>query len=371
MSKNIKVAFLFGAGAEQGFGLPSGKSFSNLTLPLDKSEWHESILEALKIKFSNYEVLERYVKWLPKYRRDIITKREIKKWEDKNDNNISFGVLERLFHTVINPCKYGENKFWKVFNFYWFAYFTVLDPLVSRCTRFESFMEHNRNTDSYSLILDNLECFTKALYEEPWSYTFKEHLYYNQDYFNETNKYRVAGILTTNYTPLVNITGISNNKISYLNGRMNQFEYPYELVIKDFTKDSREFSDFYFPFVMAQSALKPIIAPQQIKEYRLASDILNESDVLVIIGYNINEDDNHINSFIVDFLRHCSLNKVIFCEYSPLKRSYNKNSCHLEICKRLRLANYDEQIDVVRNEGDPAKLFTVISEKLAGGTDIL
>lgn len=124
-----KIAFLFGAGAESDFSLPAGDRFSKLTIPEDKWEWHESILEALKIKFDNEEVRERYVTWLPKYRKDIITKKEIKKRQKEYNNN--YGILERIFHTIINPYKYGENKFWKVFNFYWFAYFSVLEPLIS------------------------------------------------------------------------------------------------------------------------------------------------------------------------------------------------------------------------------------------------
>lgn len=219
------------------------------------------------------------------------------------------------------------------------------------------------DSNSYCLILDNLEYYTKAIFEEPWSDTLKKHFYYNQKYYSENEFYEVTGILTTNYTPLVNITEIFNSKIAYLNGKINQFEYPYELTIKDFTKDERGKSDFYFPFVMAQSALKPIIAPQQIKEYSLASRILRSSNALVIIGYNINEDDNHVNSFIVDFLRRDPINnRVIFCKYTRAKETYDEAKCHKDICGRLRIAKNNEQLNVVENEGDASKLFFRISE---------
>lgn len=360
MIKKKRVAFLFGAGAESNFGLPSGDCFFNLTLPEDKLAWHESILEALKEKFDNDSVLERYPDWLTKYRKEIVTKKEIKKNKDN-----SYGILERLFHTIINPKEYGKNKFWKVFNFYWFAYFAILEPLVYRCGEDKTHLKLNQDSNIYALILDNLEDFTNKIYKERWNYTFEDHFYYNNEYYSDNSLYEVTGILTTNYTPLVYITEICKSKIAYLNGRLNQFEYPNELVIKDFTEYERDVSDFYFPFVMAQSALKPIIAPQQIKEYNLASYILEMSDVLVIIGYNINEDDNHVNSYIVDFLRRNSLNKVIYCKYAPSEVAYNEKDCHSEICKRLRLAKYDEQIQLVKNGGDPADLFSAIIKTIS------
>lgn len=360
----IKATFLFGAGVEKDFGLPSGADFVDKTLPQYKKDYHESILHSLRCYFKNEYVQTKYANWLSGYRRDIVTKEEIQKRIAKHSN--THGILERLFHTIINPVKYGENRFWKVFNFYWFAYFAITEVLQLKLVKYKkAWLSSSQNENIYDGILHNLERFTRCIYKEPWGDTLDDHFYYTKKYYENNEVYTVKGMLTTNYTPLVTITGIPVCKIAFLNGKLNQFEYPYELIIKDFTKHSRESGDFYFPFIMAQSALKPIVHPEQIFAYQVAVNVLSESGVLIIIGYNINEDDNHINAIIIDFIRNNDKNKVLFCKYTDGLNVFDRDACHEELIQKLRLPADNKQLVVVKNEGDPAKLFNRINKILS------
>ena len=63
------------------------------------------------------------------------------------------------------------------------------------------------------------------------------------------------------------------------------------------------------------------MAKTQIEEFSKALEILNESNVLIVIGYNFNCDDNHINSLLHTYLHEkCShtnqrLKEILFFDY--------------------------------------------------------
>ena len=59
---------------------------------------------------------------------------------------------------------------------------------------------------------------------------------------------------------------------------------------------------FYFPFIMTQSPIKPLISTKQYVEYGNAYRNLDKCKYLYIIGYSLNENDNHITAIIRDFI---------------------------------------------------------------------
>lgn len=129
------------------------------------------------------------------------------------------------------------------------------------------------------------------------------------------------------------IYGLVCKGIAYFHGKLNLFESPYEMKVYDITNDddASELSNiYYFPYIFIQSAIKPIVEKKQIIEYSKAINFLEESKCLIIIGYKINCDDNHINSIIRDFLlKH----KVIYFDYD--------NSSEDNILKKLRVEKCD------------------------------
>ena len=101
-------------------------------------------------------------------------------------------------------------------------------------------------------------------------------------------------IVTTNYTNFAEkITGINDqDKISYLHGRLGLFE---DIGSKKIGKLD-EFQDGarIIPYLLVQSGVKPIINHYQIKEFFKGSEALVDADVLFILGYGLNMDDEHI-----------------------------------------------------------------------------
>ena len=60
--------------------------------------------------------------------------------------------------------------------------------------------------------------------------------------------------------------------------------------------------------------MKPIVCPKQVKEYTDFKSNLESSSILCVIGYRFNSEDNHINSFIADWLRK-DKNVLIYFNY--------------------------------------------------------
>lgn len=90
---------------------------------------------------------------------------------------------------------------------------------------------------------------------------------------------------------------------------MSLFEFPELLEVRDFSEQKENTASplpaehIFFPFIFGQSYLKPVVDKRQTEEFHKFGKILDGSDILVVLGYNINEDDNHVNSFIHGYLK--------------------------------------------------------------------
>lgn len=142
-----------------------------------------------------------------------------------------------------------------------------------------------------------------------------------------SSKVSNAYYATTNYTTLIE-NFFSSKNISFLNGKVTWFENPQTLqvyeydgfdstmlkIIDLFDKQNRIIKNC-FPFIMLPSGVKPIVAPIQIKQYHNFMKNLTKCNKLIVIGYNFNNDDNHINAIIADWLRGNSNHKLISFKY--------------------------------------------------------
>ena len=106
--------------------------------------------------------------------------------------------------------------------------------------------------------------------------------------------------VTTNYTPLLEHAGFA--KPVCLAGKLSQFEIPGQLRVIDLQEEEIKNNTLIFPFIATQSPIKPIIDYGQMLEYSRFIDMLTKVHTLVIIGYGINENDNHINALLRYFL---------------------------------------------------------------------
>lgn len=131
----------------------------------------------------------------------------------------------------------------------------------------------------------------------------------NNLYYSIMRKYLrpdEAFIVTTNYTKFAEL--LTNFKVSYLHGRLDMFESVFSKNI-DELKNFKDEGDVIFPFIFIPSGVKPIVCQWQIEQYAMAIKAFDEAEALVILGYAINSDDEHIKNFIKDRLKN---NKTVY-----------------------------------------------------------
>lgn len=350
----MKIGILFGAGAEIVYGLNGGKDFAKCVLGLNE--------EKMNLILENYHRTKKVNQWYPPYTKYTWKKKKLleaalrkknleasennkskkefnknineqldeimKKSEKEQDELINrytsyMGILDEKFHTLISPRELGPENFWKVIDAYTRAYLALAKNMVS-----DDILQQE---DKCIWILNNPKKANE--YIEKFC---KEKEMINSYYKiikNSTRKSDIR-IITTNYSPLIDIiTGIEN--VAHLHGRLNWFESPREWKVYDVLKDKLPTGELLFPYIFIQSGIKPIVEEKIIGEYSKAIDYLNEVEKLIIVGYRLNCDDNHINSFIRNYLLKGRI--VIYLDFD--------NEREVDILDRLRINQNFEKID--------------------------
>ena len=408
MSK--KVMFLFGAGAEITYNLKSGPDYTKDTILTKKknlynalskfystrltndkyvsvykkeylfrnnsSAYTDMIHQAVgqlmdkkdnkKLKcfaelFNNYspvndEINDAFKVEAKKIYYNIIAEEKCYEYKDAYkelfEKMVFLGTIEKDFAGIIAPAKIGLTHFWRLINYFWSAYFSILIPILSK--------EKNEiiTTARYTELLDNLKENIEYIYSDKFidEYEVSD---IKQDYYtifketlNGSNIEYCAA--TTNYTPFIRKFTEDKN-ISFLAGELRTFEDPTKFEVKRITVDPFGENDFIFPYIMTQAPIKPIICTYQIEEYAKFVNNLHDSDYLVIVGYSLGEGDNHINAMIRDYYKKGE-KKIIFCKYSNTNiEDYKKEKD--DLIKKLKLENEKntERIIIVTHNGKDAK----------------
>ena len=236
---------------------------------------------------------------------DLITNTEIPQEQSEKDsknffleNAALFGSLDEKFNSLRYPNKKDANAK-RVINAYWTVFMVMFESLFGEISEL------------------NFDAVLKKLSDEK---TVAKNMLSGQSdcYYNTVNK--VKGnyhIATTNYTALVSTA--FENRANYLNGKLSWFEDLYNLTVYDCTQESErdlivKHPKNIIPFIFIPSGVKPIVCPKQVKEYTDFKSNLESSSVLCVIGYRFNSEDNHINSFIADWLRK-DKNVLIYFNY--------------------------------------------------------
>lgn len=224
------------------------------------------------------------------------------------DYRVGLGnTVDRYFYSIINPERYGKIKFAKVVNYYWSCYFSVVEDVLKYIINNSNNEEVVGKAKEYNncnelSFLDNMHGFSKWLYSVDMPYN--ESSYYsliNKSINESKNEINLIGIITTNYFRFCE-QYFDDTIVSHPNGKLSMFEFPGELVVRDASVEQMPNNILFFPFIFGQSYTKPIIHPIQIEEFGKMKNILDNSDVLVILGYGVNNDDNHINAYLKQFL---------------------------------------------------------------------
>lgn len=229
------------------------------------------------------------------------------KYKRKCDYDIRIGLggyMDSYFHTIINPPRFSNIRFSKIFNYYWACYFVVLRDIMKLYG--DPYKEYYDKELDCEKILNNHKELSVQLYND---YAIPERKTYytaiNDCLQDSRNNIELAGVLTTNYFNFAEkvLELRSDERIAYLNGQLKWMERPEYLEVRDITEES-PIDGLYFPFIFGQSMTKPIVHNKQIEEFSKAKSILEKADYLIVIGYGINEDDNHVNSMLHEYVIH-------------------------------------------------------------------
>lgn len=215
------------------------------------------------------------------------------------------GIFDKEFSSLLSPRSYGISGFWKIINMYTRAYLCIVKDII--------YGKRVVDKDTYLKILKepietlkkiNIRC--QALEDENAYYQFMVGM---------SN----VSLVTTNYTPLALLkSGIDEEHVAYVNGKLGWFESAYQMRTFDLknNEDADELKkekDLYFPYIFTQSSTKPIVDEKMVMEYKKMADLIEEAETIIILGYNINSDDNHLNGQI----RKAALRakKIIYMAY--------------------------------------------------------
>lgn len=206
------------------------------------------------------------------------------KYESIKDNLEYYGAVEKDFSTIINPNEAGIVKFWRLINYFWSAYFVIVKALCCRMPKYKHLV--NNKKEFYKYILENLNKLSCDMWDcRKYDYETANNNEGNY-YIKIRDEFKDCTAITTNYTPFVeNYFGAERS--IYLSGSLWELEYPCEFSVKDIRDNEIGEKDFVFPFLMTQAPVKPIIVPSQIKKFADAICKLEETNVLVIIGYSL------------------------------------------------------------------------------------
>lgn len=132
-----------------------------------------------------------------------------------------------------------------------------------------------------------------------------------------------------------------------MNGQLNLFEYPETLDVMPMRKMQTDDTMLFFPFIFGQSLVKPIVHRVQTQAFFRFEAILKETNLLVILGFNLNEDDNHINAFIHDYINNGGRVIIVTDDESP--KAHLKLKCRedqIDYCQ-VKYGNNEKVIDEV------------------------
>lgn len=369
LKKRLYAEYVFDRKKEQDF-YPNelkDKIFENGKLKTEK----DNCIRAIKESFSDKTdgLTEKETDFFKK------CEREFQKDVDAKDASLEInryiaGVLDSYFHTIINPVKFGVRRFSKIFNYYWACYFSIVHGILKNIDKHDPKYKDFYDGEKlfYKKILENLELFTTRLYEDSNSFlNEKSYYHFIKKYLKENPKYSLSGVITTNFFDFAEreLKELYENLnatdfFAYPNGQLKMFEFPELLEVKDI-KESEDCitngSRLFFPFIFGQSYVKPIIHPIQIREFSKISKILSNADFLVILGFGINEDDNHLNTYLHDF---ANSHKILIvtnekeCDALPKYKSRLRlEKDNLHICS----VNFNND----RNEANVEKIFECLS----------
>ncbi len=343
--ENKHICILFGAGADAPFKIGTGGSFAEAVLGLNETDLR--ITNAIE---SHYKRLQKNDDWYPSYinhrwgkndllkaalrRRNLENNKkisdddfkkeldELSSDEQKREDIINefpsyMGLIDKKFSTLIAPSILGSGNFWQVVSCYCRAYLTIVEQILGK-PDYEYYLRPDKTLiDKMGAAIDLKTGCDK--------------------YYSIIKKYRDSvkiSVVTTNYTPFCEkLSGLCKDEIAYVHGRIGLFESPKNLCVYDIEKDPIP-DEILIPYIFIQSGVKPIVERTQIEEYSKMVHFFDDADKIVILGYKLNSDDNHLNSIIRSAVKQNK--EVVYLSYNDCGSAFLSRE---QVLKRLRLSD--------------------------------
>ncbi len=318
-------------------------SYVNNDEEANKKDFSEKVSNVFDYVFIDIDNLDK------SKRPQKLDKNAPKKYLSLMENFSYYGSVEKDFSTIINPSEAGRIRFWRLINYFWSAYFSIIIPVLNLSTEYRTNSKYNEN--KYAYILNNLNKVVNYIYSEEFKKQIDKHT--NSYYKILKKSFPNSNTVTTNYTPFLELYKFK--KSIYLSGKLSQFEIPEELRIVDIEKSKEDIANkFIFPYLLTQAPIKPIIDCSQLQEYNEFITVLNETETLAIVGYNINSNDNHINTLLRNFLIKKPTNHIVFFEYIKKGERIDRNMTMECVAQKLKIFDnaLKQQIIVFANDGD-------------------
>lgn len=235
-----------------------------------------------------------------------------------------YAYLDSLFNYLRKPEEY-KKQCARVIKVYYAALVSILTGIanglrsesIPAVEMFENLLcGKGAVKNPQAQLAEVVEQFERAIVEqfERRSQKEKDVVYYYMIRKLASSLKHEVSCITTNYTTIgERIINIPNEQFSYLHGKLSLFE---ELETKNVaTVDSVNLSNTVFPYLLVQSGVKPIISPYQIREFYKACEMIDNADQMLIVGYGINPDDEHITNLMRNRIRAGKTIKVfVYCK---------------------------------------------------------
>lgn len=387
MSNNFnfdKVTFLFGAGADTFYGLPTGEKWMQVLFDIE----HKIIKKLLKFDKTYQMVYPKsrtiFVESILDHKNDAVKVFGVEiidlleKYSDKSlqlndeENQRLTSFFKECYDSIYN----GKNNKYKEFFYMKCSFFSSLDSKFSSLRKKELNSYAKRIISSYYLLLfsmlfeekqtleiNTLEKLFDAINSKKWE--TKKKTYYTVLKEKAGLRNNLLKIVTVNYTNILENV-FNDTDVVYLHGKLTWFEHRKHLQVYDINcfddrklllNQDQDIQDI-IPFIMIPSGIKPIICRKQIEEYSKFINKLDDSIFLVVVGYKFNSEDNHINSIIANWLRKSKNNKIILFNY--------ENSIDLSQLMWLGEEMISSQIEEIKieNNGKEIQIFEEIIERI-------
>ena len=372
----MSITFLFGSGADTDAcrNLPSGNAFAENIIT---EKYNKEIKELLNIDTSRFKFLypqstKIYIQTIyhnEEEAREILGENEVAMFigyyngECKEQRNEIRNRCSEWYAAITKP----ENELHQKIKSFFLSKAVLFDALDEK---FNSLRYPQPNSNSYRAMIAYASVFIlmlKCLYTMPedfeWTYSnvfdklnedydikLKKDSYYelvkklNEDYF----------VVTPNYTNLAQ--KITNKDVAYLHGNLTWFEDLKKLSVYSCVDERNEIdlSNRIIPFIMIPSGVKPIICSKQLSQFSKFLSALDNSDILCIIGYKFNSEDNHINSLIAEWLKN-EKSKMVYFNFKT------KNDLGVDISKLMWI---DSSYAVNRISYEPNSIFDIEKHKI-------